>query len=249
MKEVTQKSIISDISVLIVEDDFSYALEVEMIVHELGYQTLKTVSDSEKAIEVIRSEKPDLILMDVFIEGDKDGIGVAKQISDLNIPIIFITSHSSPDVYSQARGLSPFAFITKPFDKFTLQSTIESAITIFDNSFSKVEEQLNKEDHFFIKQNGRLDKVFLKNIHWIEANGNYCILNTNSRKYALKISLRKLKKRLPDDIFVQIHRGQIVQVDLIQNLNLSEGIVKLQNVELTLGPKYKSGLIKRLNLL
>lgn len=239
----------SDISILIVEDDFSYALEVEMIVHELGYKTLTTVNNSEDAVKVIRSEKPDLVLMDVFIEGKKDGIGVAQEISDLKIPLIFITSHNSLDIYNQARGQSPFAFITKPFDKFTLQSTIESAVNLLDNNSSKAMELLNTKDHFFIKQNNRLDKVFLKDIQWIEADGNYCILHTDQRRYAIKISLRKLKERLPQETFMQIHRGQIVQVDLIQNLDLAEGIVKLENADLTLGPKYRAGLLDRLNLL
>ena len=238
----------SEITVLIVEDDFSYALEVEMIIQELGYIVLDVVKNSEDAIKLIVEKKPDLILIDIFINGQKDGIEVAQQVSELAIPIIFITSHNKPDVYERTRGLAPFAFIIKPFDKFTLQSTIESAVNLLGSGLSPLEEE-PPQDHFFIKQNNQLDKVELEDIHWIEADGNYCILHTTNRRYAVKISLRRIKKRLPENIFMQIHRGQIVQLALIQNLDLTEKTVVLLNTSLPLGPKYKNELISRLNLL
>ena len=238
-----------DITILIVEDDFSYALEVEMIIHELGYTPLACVDNSEKAIEVIEAQKPDLILIDVFIEGTKDGIEVAQAVSYLNIPIIFITAHNSPHIYKRTRGLAPFAFITKPFDKYTLQSTIESAVNLLDNSSSEEEKPLQKEDYFFIKQNKQLNKVFLQQIQWIEADGNYCILHTSGKRYAVKISLRKLIKRFPPEDFLQIHRGQVVQISLVENLDLTEMRISLAGKKLSLGPKYKKQLLERLNLL
>jgi len=239
----------SEITILIVEDDFSYALEVEMIIHELGYTPLACVDNSEKAIELIETQKPDLILIDVFIEGDKDGIEVAQAVSHLQIPIIFITAHNSPHIYKRTRGLAPFAFITKPFDKYTLQSTIESAVNLLGNNTSGDEKQLQKEDCFFVKQNNQLNKVYLQQVQWIEADGNYCILHTTGKRYAVKISLRKLMKRFPPEDFLQIHRGQVVQVALVENLDLSEMTVNLAGKNLALGPKYKNQLLDRLNLL
>lgn len=239
----------SEITVLIVEDDFSYALEVEMIVHELGYTHLACIDNSEEAIEVIKKEKPDLILIDVFIEGEKDGIEVAQAISHLNIPIIFITAHNSPHIYKRTRGLAPFAFITKPFDKYTLQSTIESAVNLLGNNSSEEDDLLKKEEYFFIKQNNQLNKVFLQQIQRIEADGNYCILHTEGKRYAVKISLRKLMKRFPPEDFLQIHRGQVVQVSLVQKLDLAEMKVNIAGKELSLGPKYKKQLLERLNSL
>ena len=239
----------SEITILIVEDDFSYALEVEMIIHELGYQLMACVNNSEKAIELVEGQKPDLILIDIFIEGQKDGIELAQAISSYNIPIIFITSHNSPHVYKRTRGLSPFAFITKPFDKYTLQSTIESAVNLLGQNSEEQEDAPIQKDHFFIKQNNQLNKVLLEDIQWIEADGNYCIIHTNGRRYAVKVSLRKLMKKLPADKFMQIHRRQIIQLSLVQNLDLSEMTVSLSDTKLDLGPKFKNQLLERLNRL
>ncbi len=235
----------TEISVLIIEDDYSYALEVEMIIQELGYQIQGVINNSEEALERIRNQPPDLILIDIFIDGKKDGIQVAEAIRSLDIPIIFITAHNKPQIYQRSRDLSPFAFITKPFDKFTLQSTIESAINLLGSNTNASRRQ----NHFYIKHNNQLDKVHLDRIHWVEADGNYCILHTVQRRYAVKISMRKLMERLPEEDFLQIHRGQIVQLSKIKNLDLNTSTVILEEATLPLGPKYKNILLDRLNLL
>ncbi len=239
----------AEITVLIVEDDFSYALEVEMIVKDLGYQVLAVVNNSEEALKRIAEKQPDLMLVDIFIDGNKDGIELAESIKSLGITTIFITAHNKPQVYERSRGLAPFAFITKPFDKYTLQGTIESAVHLLGSSNTVEAEPLEKSKHFYIKQNNQLDKVNIDAIHWIEADGNYCIIHTDNRRYAVKISLRRLNKKLPEEQFVQIHRSQIVQLAQIQNLDLAMGLVILPTISLPLGPKYKNELLNRLNLL
>ncbi|MEL6639092.1 MAG: response regulator transcription factor [Bacteroidota bacterium] len=235
----------AEISVLIIEDDDSYALEVEMIILELGYQVQAVVNNSEEALALVKKQRPDLILIDIFIDGEKDGIQVAEAIQPLDIPIIFITAHNQPTLYQRSRDLSPFAFIIKPFDKYTLQSMVESAIQLLGSN----SPQQRVQNHFYIKHNNQLDKVYIDRIHWIEVEGNYCILHTVQRRYAVKMSLRKLKEKLPDADFLQIHRGQIVQLAKIKNLDLQASTVILEGATLPLGPKYKNDLLNRLNLL
>ena len=93
----------SALKILIVEDNISFALELEMILDEIGYQIIATVDNSAEALDIIFSKEPDLILMDIDIKGNLSGTQIGQKIKHLNIPIIFITSFDNKERYEDAR--------------------------------------------------------------------------------------------------------------------------------------------------
>ena len=108
---------------------------------------------------------------------------------------------------------------------------------------------MNMAKSFFVKSGHMLHKVKFSEIQWIHSDGNYCTIHTKDRKYAVKISLTKIKQRLPLGLFAQIHRSYIVQIELISNIDLTTLEVYLEDEALPLGRTYKEDLIKQLNLL
>ena len=102
---------------------------------------------------------------------------------------------------------------------------------------------------FFVKSGHMLHRVNFIEIRWIHSDGNYCTIHTKEKKYAVKISLTKLKQRLPMSHFSQIHRSYIVQTDLITNIDLTSLEVYLDDLALPFGRTYKEALIQQLNLL
>ena len=94
------------IKVLIVEDNALFALEVEMLIFNLGYEVLKVVNNSEDALATIAFNPPDLIIMDVDIEGNLNGIEVAEKISHRQIPVLFVTSMRDKNLYEKAKETS-----------------------------------------------------------------------------------------------------------------------------------------------
>ena len=115
--------------ILIVEDEAVNSIVLEKTLRELGYDIAGNAFNAEEAITLARDEKPDLILMDIRIQGEVDGIEAAKEIYALyNIPIIYLTAHSDDDTIKRAVESGPFGYLIKPFKEKELYSNIEMTI-------------------------------------------------------------------------------------------------------------------------
>ncbi|MCC7557636.1 MAG: PAS domain S-box protein [Methanobacteriaceae archaeon] len=115
--------------VLIVEDESITALELKRKLMHWGYEISATVDTGKKAVETALELEPDLILMDIVLKGDLDGIKAFKKIKkSLDIPIIYITAHSDENTLNRAQETDPFGYILKPIDDKDLKFTIEMAL-------------------------------------------------------------------------------------------------------------------------
>jgi two-component system, response regulator PdtaR len=115
--------------ILIVEDDSMLCTVFEMFIDELGYQHCGTVASGEAALKHIDSNKPDLILMDIHLEGEIDGIETAKIVLEkYNIPIIYISGDNDVNTVKRAVLRNTFGFMTKPVYKNGLELNIEFAL-------------------------------------------------------------------------------------------------------------------------
>jgi two-component system cell cycle sensor histidine kinase/response regulator CckA len=117
------------IKILIVEDEAIVAEDIRNSLQNLGYTILAVVSSGEKAITKIEEDKPDLVLMDIVLKGDMDGIEAASQINArFNIPVIYLTAFADENTIERAKLTEPFGYIVKPFDERELHTNIEMAI-------------------------------------------------------------------------------------------------------------------------
>ncbi|MDP4173896.1 MAG: ATP-binding protein [Bacteroidota bacterium] len=117
------------INILVVEDEKIVAIDIKRRLTSLGYNVIAAVSSGEKAIEVAAVHFPDLILMDIMLEGKLDGIETAQQIKDkYAIPVIFLTAYTDEKTIQRAKTAEPFGYILKPFEIRDLRSTIEIAL-------------------------------------------------------------------------------------------------------------------------
>ncbi|HNX18228.1 MAG TPA: response regulator [Methanoregula sp.] len=115
----------SDKAILLVEDDDVIAKIAEWRLNNLGYRICGRAISGAEAMEMVIKTKPDLVLMDINIKGDIDGIETARMIKKgFNIPVIFVTSHSDGQTLERARETKPDGFIVKPFDDNDLRVAI-----------------------------------------------------------------------------------------------------------------------------
>ena len=115
--------------VLIVEDDDIIARVEEWRLKNLGYGVSGRARTGAEAMELVGKSKPDLVLMDINLKGDIDGIETAKLIKKgFNIPVIYVTSHSDGPTLERAKATRPDGFINKPFDDKDLRVAIELAM-------------------------------------------------------------------------------------------------------------------------
>ena len=101
--------------ILIVEDEFIVANDLSMMLERSGYHVSGVAPSVAKALELILAEKPDWVLMDIFLQGDKTGIDLAAQLAEMEIPFIFISANTNQTILEAAKATLPYGFLVKPF--------------------------------------------------------------------------------------------------------------------------------------
>ena len=125
------------VNILIVEDESIVALDIKDKVERLGYNVLAVVSSGEKAIEEVKKVQPELVLMDIVLKGEIDGIETARQIREhFDIPIIYLTAHSDTQTLTRAKITGPFGYLVKPFVDSELRKAIETVLNSQEDNSS-----------------------------------------------------------------------------------------------------------------
>lgn len=210
--------------ILIVEDEIIIARRLASGLEKLGYEIVDVVTSGEDAIESAIKTNPDLILMDIKLEGQIDGIEAAAEIKELcDIPVVYLTSYSDDKTLQRALHTGAFGYLIKPFKDRELRATIETAI-------NKYREQID------FKQN--LDK--LTNIN--EGTSQYIsmishelrtpltiILSSTEllRNYSQKWSLDKINKHF-DRILIAVNNMNQMLEDLLTIGKIESGKLVLE---------------------
>ena len=114
--------------ILVVEDQRLIAADIENTLKKLGYVVVANVSSGEEAIDYSERLQPELILMDVRLRGEMDGIQAAEIIRDrFNLPVVYLTANADEDTILRAKKTTPFGYLVKPFNERELRATIEIA--------------------------------------------------------------------------------------------------------------------------
>ncbi len=132
--------------ILVVEDEVIVAEDIRRTLQNQGYAVPSTVTSGEDAIKKAKENNPDLALMDIFLQGEMDGIETAKQMRSLDIPVIYLTAYSDKKILERAKITEPFGYIIKPFKERELNITIEMAL--FKH---KMEKELYESREWFNK--------------------------------------------------------------------------------------------------
>jgi len=116
-------------TILLVEDEQVTAMEIQAMLQELGYDIVDAVSRSDQVYPSVEEHEPDLIIMDIRLQGDEDGIDVVRNIQEArNIPVVYLTAHSDQETLDRARDTQPCGYLIKPVTQDDLKSTIETAV-------------------------------------------------------------------------------------------------------------------------
>lgn len=243
--------------IIAVEDDSVLASAIEMMLEKLSHELIAIVDNSEEFLNIWSATQPDLALIDIKIEGKKNGIELAEIISNSErpIPIIFITSLKSQKTFDEAKKIFPFAFMPKPFDELALKRNIELALFKYKNHTweepSNLKKQKNNETptHFFIKTGNSFKKIEAKDIYYISVEGKYSEVMMENGKHEVKMSLKELIEILPLQDFMRTHRNYIVNINYITEIALKQNYVMIEGTKIPVSQTYKEILAKKLNLL
>ena len=232
------------IKILLVEDNPSHALSIEILIEKLGYHLLPILNNQKDALDFLKKETPDIILIDIHLQDDMSGLELAKKVQK-KIPIIFITAIEDRVIFEEAKKIQNFGYIVKPFNDLTLESVMETALLV-----SKRKSTINPENQsIFLKKRNRLEKVMYDDILTIEADGNYCIFYSNEKKYVVKMSLVKVSNHLNYRYFVSVSKNTIVNLKKVAAINHTTNKVMVNKKEILIGRSYKNILLKKIKTL
>lgn len=143
--EVTFQSAISQTRILIVEDEPVIALDIEECLMTLGYEVVAVADCAAAVLETVSQSQPNLVLMDIHLRGEQNGIETAARLrQEYNLPIVFLTAHADEATLAQAKATQPFGYIVKPFQMRDLSVAIEIALSRYQAEVS-MQRALEKE--------------------------------------------------------------------------------------------------------
>ena len=115
--------------ILVVEDEAIIAMDIQSILRKIGFAQAEVVHSGEESIQKVAAGKPHLVLMDIKLKGNLDGIQAAHEIFyQYKVPVVYITAFGDEGTLKRANGTARYGFITKPFEESDLQSTIQNAL-------------------------------------------------------------------------------------------------------------------------
>ncbi|NQT26566.1 response regulator [candidate division KSB1 bacterium] len=129
---------------MLVDDEVIITNQLEEFLNSMGYEVVAVASSGEEAVQLAKSHRPDLILMDIMMPGKDrmDGITAAGEIrKECDIPVIFITAYGGEKIIDRAKNVDPYGFVVKPFQEHELKATIEFALYRM-----KLERQLRESE-------------------------------------------------------------------------------------------------------
>jgi DNA-binding LytR/AlgR family response regulator len=240
------------IKVGIVEDELLIARSISGALNEIGYElTMASISYTE-AIQMIETEKPDILLLDIQLSGKKDGIDVARVVNEkYHIPFIFLTANSDPATIARAKSVNPNAYLIKPFTKEELYASIEIAISNYQRN-KQVNQKLSQPygelpKYIFIRDHHSFQKIELHNILFIESEGNYVKLYiSDGKRMLIRSTFTDFLDQLPTQIFFRTGRGYAIHLERIDKIDPTE--IQLSGHKIPLSKFYRDELYKRLGI-
>lgn len=236
--------------ILIVEDDMIIAANISVQLSKLGYEVMGIETRGEEAILHATANCPDIILLDINLRGNINGIEAAEQIQKFKrIPIIYLTANSDDATFAKAKASRPHAFISKPFNSLNLQRTIALVVDqIKNNELDKQVISQNMEvllDRIFVRHNGKMVKLLLDDILYIEADRNYSNIVTSAGNYLVSTTLKMVENEMKHHMFLRVHRSYMVNVSKLDVV--ADNHLEINRKVIPLSKSFKEHLLKHLH--
>ena len=231
------------LNILVVEDEYITQKTITVLLTEMGYNVVGTAMNAQETIEVLSEGKVEFALLDITIQGEKDGIWLANYIQEkYSIPHVFLTAYSDDVTVKNAIATNPYGYLIKPFQKAELFTAIEIAMLNFNKQSTP---NIPKENNFlYIKHNEVFEKVAIENIIYAESQKNYLLINTQEKEYRYRSTITEFIDKLPNN-FIKTHKGFIVNKTKIDGYNPS--FISIGSKKIPISKTYKDFVISELN--
>jgi len=248
------------IKILIVEDNVIIADDMQSMLEEIGYDIVDNVIVYERAVEVLKTQQVDLVLIDIILASDKTGIDLGKHIREnYDIPFVFVTSNSDRATVENAKTVKPNGYLVKPFEQQDLYTSIEIALSnfIYSNEQGGSQAAMSEadddaplsnsilKDSIFVKKQHLYYRIQFGDIQFIKADNVYLEVNTVDKKFLVRSPLKDYLEKLPKNKFYRAHKSYIVNVDHIDAINSKD--IMINNTLIPISKDFKEFIISAMN--
>ncbi|NQZ75188.1 MAG: DNA-binding response regulator [Ekhidna sp.] len=219
--------------ILIVDDEVLIAEMCQDMLTDLGYNVIGIAGTFKEAVNRIDSEKPDLVILDINLQEEKNGTHLGSYIDTKpSMEHLYLTSHKDTATIQKAAATSPAAYLIKPFDQVDLHATVE----VIKNRKSNNEVlQLNTGHNTL---NVKADEVI-----YVKSDNNYIEVYVNDHKHIVRSSLDNFLTEAGYDNFIRIHRSYAI--NMLKVDSFSGQHVMLGEIKCPIARSYKKELLQR----
>lgn len=233
----------------VIEDEAIVAMGITQALNDLGYTVPNSAANYTQALEMIGINKPDILLIDIFLGGYKDGIDLALKVKkEYGIPFIFLTANSDAATVDRAKKAEAQAYLVKPFRKEELFASIELCLYNYARQQKQPAAQNNYlvNNCLFIKKGQYFQKVAIDDILYLESEGVYLNVHTRDGKLLVRSNLQDYLDLIACDNFYKVHRSYAVNLRHVQRINFDS--LYINNIELPLARTTRDNLLSKLKI-
>jgi two-component system LytT family response regulator len=241
------------IRTVIVDDERLARQKVRaLLAHDADIDIIRECANAADAIDAVKSEHPDLLLLDVEMPGE-NGFDVLRRLRGERMPVvIFITAHDEYAV--RAFEVEAVDYLLKPFDRKRFDEAMRRAKKLLQSDRDEIEARLlrvleslapsKRLDHFVVKSRDRAFFIAVSDTDYIEAEGKYVRVHSSAGAHLVRESIGEVEERLDARKFLRIHRGTIVNVKRIAEIHRGFGgnlfVILRDGTRLTMSRRYRA---------
>ena len=240
----------SPLKIGIVEDDLIIAESIAIALEQIGYAHTQPVRNYMDALRMIEKDSPDLLLIDIMIDGEKDGIDLATTVNkSYSIPFIFLTGNSDHATVTRAKEVKPSAYIVKPFSENDLYTSIEIAFNNYNQLQPKQQTHPTSslKNFIFIKEGELFHKLDENDILFLESDNVYLTIHTEKKHFVIREKMDDFIAAHSNLNFFRVHRSYAINLKHLETINAAT--VKVGSKEVPLHKTYRQELLKAIDFL
>ena len=238
--------------VFIVEDEPMIAESLQDILECLEHEVVGIADNANTAMEQLRKNSCDIIMLDIQIKGDKDGIALAELIgAEFDTPFIFTTAFADGETIQKARDKGPYGYIVKPYGINDINAAIEVAVGNYEMlkelKETRSEPSIIQNNQLYVKTDSRLVKINEEDILYVEAKGDYVVFKTEEKGHIVHSTMKNIESKLDSKKFLRVHRSYIINLNHI--IDIEDSSVLILKKVIPVSRSHKEALMSRINLI
>lgn len=230
---------------IIVDDEKMARVIIQTLANDIkDLHILEEFSSAIQALKFLNENKVDLIFLDIHMP-DFNGLDFIKSLK--NPPKIILTTSDSQFALEAFEYEFIIDYLLKPIELSRFQKAIDKAQKKNIQAVSSISKTKDTSNDFYVNIDRRLIKIDLPTIYLVEAKGDYIHIKTEEKNYVVHSTLKKIEEKLPDSLFLKIHRSYIINIKKI--IDIEDNSVLIKKEVIPVSRSKRPELMKRLDLL